>query len=75
MQQHQEKYLRLSTILGDPKANPPIEPIIPVCKQTWYSNVKKGLYPQPIRISERVTVYRASEIFNLRDFGNVTPQK
>ena len=71
----QEKYLRLATILGNKKTEPPIEPIIPVSKQTWYNNVKKGLYPQPIRISERVTVYRASEIYNLRDFGTINPQK
>lgn len=71
----QEKYLRLATILGDKNANPPIEGIIPVSKQTWYSNVKKGLYPQPIRISQRVTVYRASEIYNLRDNGTLLAQK
>jgi hypothetical protein len=73
--QQTETYLRLATILGDKKADPPIEPIIPVSKQTWYNNVKKGLYPQPIKISERVTLYKASEIYNLRDFGTVNTQK
>ena len=72
---HPEKYLRLSTILGNSKAEPPIEPIIPVCRATWYKNIKNGTYPKPIKISERVTVWKASDIYALRDFGTVNQQK
>ena len=72
---HPEKYLRLSTILGDPKAEPPIQPIIPVCKGTWYKGVKNGTFPKPIKFGERVSVWKASDIYALRDFGTITPQK
>ena len=29
------RLLRLKQILGDPKADPPVEPIIPISKSSW----------------------------------------
>jgi prophage regulatory protein len=58
-------FLRLPMIIGDPKAIPPIPPIIPVCKSTWWQGVKEKRYPQPVKLSPRVTVWRASEIYAL----------
>jgi len=55
-------YLRLSQIVGNLKANPPIPPIIPVCKSTWWKGVKTGIYPKPIKLSPRVTVWRVEDI-------------
>jgi len=43
-------YVRLSQIIGNPKADPPIPPIIPVSKSTWWAGVKSGLYPRPVKL-------------------------
>ncbi len=37
-------YLRLPQIIGNPKADPPIPPIIPVSKSTWWAGVKSGRF-------------------------------
>ncbi len=59
-------YVRLSQIIGNKKAKPPIPPIIPVGKSTWWSGVASGRYPQPVRtISERITAWRVEDIRSL----------
>jgi prophage regulatory protein len=58
-------FLRLPQILGDPNADPPIPPVIPVCKSTWWSGVKAGRFPRPVKLSPRVTAWRASDIRKL----------
>jgi len=64
-------YLRLSQIIGDKKANPPIYPLIPVGKSTWWKGVQTGRYPQPVKISERCTAWRAHEVFALIEAGDM----
>jgi prophage regulatory protein len=59
--------LRLPQIIGDPNAEPPIPAIIPICKTSWWAGVKAGLYPAPIKLSPRVTCWRASDIYALID--------
>jgi len=54
--------LRISQIIGDPKAVPPIEPIIPVSRSHWWAGVKDGRYPQPMKLGPRITVWSASSI-------------
>ena len=56
-------YLRLAQIVGDKKAGIPA--IIPVSKSTWWAGVKSGLYPQPVKLSERCTAWRVEDIFSL----------
>ncbi|MEW6164507.1 MAG: transcriptional regulator [Pseudomonadota bacterium] len=59
----QTGFLRLHQIIGNPKANPPIPPIIPVCKSTWWAGVKSGRYPQPVRtLGARITAWRVEDI-------------
>ena len=59
-------YVRLSQIIGNKKAKPPLPPIIPVGKSTWWSGVASGRYPQPVRtISERITAWRVEDIRSL----------
>ena len=54
-------YLRLRQIIGDPRAKPPIPPIIPVSKSTWWAGVKSRRYPQPVRtLGTRITAWRAA---------------
>ena len=55
-------FLRISQIIGDPKAEPSIPAIIPVAKSTFWQGVKTGLYPKPIKLSPRVTVWRVEDI-------------
>jgi len=43
-------FLRLKQIIGDPKSNPPIDPIIPIGKSTWWEGVKTGRFPKPVKI-------------------------
>lgn len=62
MQFPQTGFVRLSQILGDTKANPPTPAYVPVSKSTWWQGVKDGRFPQPIKLSERVTVWRAEEV-------------
>lgn len=55
-------FLRLTQIIGDPKAVPPIPPIIPIKKSAWWAGCKSGHYPAPIKLSPRVTVWRVEDI-------------
>ena len=55
-------FLRLPQIIGDPKANPPIPPIIPVGKSCWWAGVKSGRYPKGVKLSQRVTAWRVEDI-------------
>lgn len=55
-------FLRLAQIVGNPKANPPIPPIIPVSKSAWWAGVKSGRYPKPCKLGPRTTVWRTDDI-------------
>lgn len=55
-------YLRLKTIIGDNKAQPPIPAIFPVSKSTWWKGVKAGKYPQPVKIGIRCTAWKVEDI-------------
>ncbi|BBJ23273.1 helix-turn-helix transcriptional regulator [Candidatus Nitrotoga sp. AM1P] len=56
-------YPRLSQIIGNPKAKPPIPAVIPVSKSTWWEGVKSGRYPQPVRtLGRRITAWRVEDI-------------
>jgi hypothetical protein len=57
--------LRLWQIIGRPKANPPVPPIIPVSAATWWSWTKSGRAPKPIKLGPRTTAWRASEVLAL----------
>lgn len=58
-------FLRLSQIIGDPRADPPIVPIIPVGKSTWWAGVKSGRYPSPIKLSSRITAWKVEDVREL----------
>lgn len=57
-------FLRLPQIIGDPKATPPIPPIIPVKKSCWWDGVKTGRFPQPVKLG-RCTMWRVEDIREL----------
>lgn len=58
-------YLRLKQILGSKKANPPIPPLIPIGKTSWWEGIQKGKFPKPIKLTKRITVWRVEDIRNL----------
>lgn len=58
-------FLRLRQIIGDAKAVPAIPPLIPVGRTAWYKGIKDGIYPQGVKLSPGVAVWRAEEIRNL----------
>ena len=59
--------LRLKQIIGDPKANPPIEAIIPISKSSWWEGVKTGRYPEAIKLGANTTVWREDDVRRLID--------
>ena len=58
-------FLRLKQIIGDPDAEPPIPPIIPVGKTSWWEGVKSGRYPAPVKLGPRMTAWRVECIRDL----------
>ena len=61
------RFLRLKQIIGDPKAEPPIQPILPISKSSWWDGVKTGRFPKAIKIGANTTVWREDEIRSLVD--------
>jgi prophage regulatory protein len=62
----QTGFIRLSKIIGNPKADPPIPAIIPVSKSTWWAGVAASRYPQPVRtLGSRITAWRVEDIRTL----------
>lgn len=62
MSQLLQGLLRLPQIIGDPKAEPPIPPIIPVGKSCWWAGVKSGRFPKPVKLGPRVTAWKVEDI-------------
>ncbi len=56
-------FLREKAILGDKTAD--IPPIIPVSRSSWWSGVKSGKYPAPVKLSEKITAWRTEDIKEL----------
>lgn len=55
-------FLRLAQIIGNPKADPPIPPIVPVGKSSWWLGVRSGKYPKPVKLGPRTTAWRVEDI-------------
>lgn len=49
--------------------------LIPVSRSTWWDGIRRGIYPKGIKLSEKVTVWRFSDIQKLMvtpaDSGNL----
>ena len=52
-----DNFLRLKDVLK----------IYPVSKSTWWAGVKSGRFPAGVRLSERTTAWRVSDIQKLID--------
>jgi prophage regulatory protein len=62
-------YLRLPQIIGDPNAEPPVPAVIPVGKSTWWSGVKSGRFPKPVKLGPRITAWRVEDVRRLIERG------
>lgn len=41
--------------------------LIPISESSWYSGIKNGRFPQPVKLGPRTTAYRAEDIRKLID--------
>ena len=48
-------FIRLPTVLS----------IIPISKSSLYAGIKKGIYPPPVKLSERTSAWKVEDIRNL----------
>jgi prophage regulatory protein len=55
----EEKLLRLSKVLT----------ILPIGRSTWWAGVKSGKFPQPIKLGERTTAWKESDIQQIVNNG------
>lgn len=52
MEHYSKRLLRLNRVLEK----------VPVSKSTWWEGVAAGIYPPPIKLSSRITVWLESDI-------------
>ena len=69
-------FVRLPQIIGDKKAEPPIPPIIPVSKSTWWAGVRNGRYPAAVKtLGPRITAWRVEDIKDLiKELAKAVPR-
>lgn len=57
-----DRWLRLSDIVGDTKAEPPIEALIPVSRSTIYRLIAAGKFPAPVKPLPSISLWSSEEI-------------
>lgn len=50
-----DSFLRLTQVLA----------IVPVSRSTWYAGIQAGRYPAPVKLGERASAWRRSDIERL----------
>lgn len=55
-------FLRLFQIIGNPRSNPPIPPLIPISKSKVWADVKANKFPAPVKLGSRCTAWRVEDI-------------
>jgi predicted DNA-binding transcriptional regulator AlpA len=43
--------------------------MFPLALSSWWAGVRSGLYPQPIKLGPRMTVWRAEDLEKLAQYG------
>jgi predicted DNA-binding transcriptional regulator AlpA len=56
-------FSRLCIIVGDKRKG--IPPLLPISRTSFLNGVKSGKYPRPVKISERCTAWRNSDLIAL----------
>ncbi len=65
----QTGFVRIWQILGNKKSEPPIPPIIPVSKSTWWAGVKSGRFPAPVKFGDNLSMWKVEDIRTLINSG------
>ncbi|WP_051961562.1 AlpA family transcriptional regulator [Methylobacter sp. BBA5.1] len=61
-------YLRIWHIIGCKKRG--IEGLLPIGRSTFLAKVRSGEYPQPVKLGEKTSAWRKSDIIELlKSFG------
>lgn len=47
---------------GPKTPQPAIPPLFPISRAGWYAGIKKGIYPAPVKLSERVSAWPVDAI-------------
>jgi prophage regulatory protein len=58
--EHDNRFLRLNSIVGDRKTGTP--GILPMAASTWWAGVKSGRYPAPVKLGPRITAWRLEDV-------------
>ncbi|MBT05977.1 MAG: transcriptional regulator [Rhodospirillaceae bacterium] len=61
------RYLRLKQIIGDQKALPRLEPLLPISASSWWAGVAEGRFPKPVKLGPNTTAWRWEDIQILLD--------
>ncbi|MDO9048995.1 MAG: AlpA family phage regulatory protein [Methylobacter sp.] len=56
----QTGFVRIWQIVGNKKTNTP--GLIPISRTSFLNGVKSGKYPKPVKLGERTTAWRVSDI-------------
>ncbi len=60
-----KKLYRLPEVIGDRKKG--IVGLLPISKATFYRGISEGLYPKPIKLSERTVAWREEDICRMME--------
>ena len=55
-----EGFYRIWQIVGCKRRG--IEPLIPISRSSWWVGVKSGRYPQPVKLTSKITVWRKEDV-------------
>lgn len=68
-------FLRITQIVGNPDAEPPIPALIPIGKSTWWQWVRNGKAPAPVKLGPRTTAWRSADIAALVETLNAKKER
>lgn len=68
--EYDNRFLRLSSIVGDRKTGAP--GILPIAASTWWAGVKSGRYPAPVKLGPRITAWRFEDVLAVAKSGEET---
>ena len=55
-----DRLLRIQDVIGCKKQG--VTPIVPVSRTAWYAGIAEGIYPDPVKLGERTSAWRESDI-------------
>jgi len=66
---NRNRLVRIKEIVGDKKADPPVPGLLPIGKSHFWAGVKSGKFPPPLKLGERTTCWRLSDILQIVEKG------